>query len=183
MEISHAGVQEKIIQHARAHGAVGYTPHRNLDKMRLDWARSQDEASEVMPVTSRHMPLAAPPLHDYDDASAPRNLKNTTFCVGCAEWRWSIEFRRGASTCKTCLKIACAACGEKKEQAKYRTEDVYNFLNNKLTLSAEHVAKRERGSEDRNTRRTKENIAVSVVALDVEYTRARQPFGGPKEGA
>ena len=50
-------------------------------------------------------------------------------------------------------------------------------------LAAEHVARRERNSEDRNTRHTKDNIAVSVVALDVEYTRARQPFGGPKEGA
>ena len=29
-------VQKKIIQHARTHGAVGYTPHRNLDKMRLE---------------------------------------------------------------------------------------------------------------------------------------------------
>ena len=37
--------------------------------------------------------------------------------------------------------------------------------------------------EERNTRHTKENIAVSVVALDVECTRAHQPFGGRKEGA
>ena len=50
-------------------------------------------------------------------------------------------------------------------------------------LAAEHVARRERDLEDRNTGHTKENIAVSVAALDVEYTRGRQPFGEPKEDA
>ena len=129
---NHARLQRNIAKHARMHGAIGYTPHRNLDKMRLDWTRSQDEASDVMPVTSMHRPLATIPLHDDDGASAPKNRKNTTFCVACAEWKWSIEFRRGASTCQTCLKIACAACGENKKQAQYRREDVYNFLNKKI---------------------------------------------------
>ena len=50
-------------------------------------------------------------------------------------------------------------------------------------LAAENVARKEQNMEERNTIHTKENIAVSVVALDVEYTRARQPFGELKEGA
>ena len=50
-------------------------------------------------------------------------------------------------------------------------------------LAVKDVANWDGGSEDRNTSSTKENIAVSAVALDVEYTRARQPFGELKEGA
>ena len=103
------------MQHARTHGAVGYTPHRNLDEMRLDWVRSPSEASEVM-----------------TDASASRDRKNTTFCAGCAKWRRTTQFRSGASTCRTCLKIACAACGKNKKQTQYRTQDVYNFLNKRI---------------------------------------------------
>ena len=143
----------------------------------------EESAAISLRVRSQNVPLAATPLPCYYDTSDPRSSEGSAFCVGCAEWKQTTKFRRGASTCKTCLKIACAACGKNKEQAQYRTEDVYNFLNKKITLSAEHVAERERGSEDRNTRRTKENIAASVVALDVKYTRARQPFGGPKEDA
>ena len=111
----HARIQHDIIEHARTHGAVGYTPHRNFDKMQLDWDRSPGEAPEVMA-----------------DASASRNRKKTTFCVGCAKWRRTTQFRRGASTCGTCLKIACAACGKNKKQTQYRTQDVYNFLNKKI---------------------------------------------------
>ena len=180
---NHSTVQKKILQHARDHGAVGYTPHRNLDRMRLDWARSPDETSTVMPISRQHVPQGASPSHCYYYASDPRSSEDSTFCVDCAEWERTTEFRRGASTCKTCLRITCAACGSLLRQDKYRREDVYNFLNKKIMLAAENVARKERNTEDRNTRHTKENIAVSVVALDVEYTRARQPFGGPKEGA
>ena len=36
----HAKVQHNILWHARTHGVVGYySPHRNLDEMRLDWVR------------------------------------------------------------------------------------------------------------------------------------------------
>ena len=37
---NHAGTQRAIMKHAQMHGVVGYTPHRNLYKMRLDWTRS-----------------------------------------------------------------------------------------------------------------------------------------------
>ena len=82
---NHARLQHNIVQHARTHGAVGYTPRRNLDEMRLDWVRSPGEASEVMA-----------------DASASRDRKNTTFCAGCAKRRRTTQFRCGASKCKTC---------------------------------------------------------------------------------
>ena len=36
---NHAKIQDKIVQHARTHGAVGFTSHRNSEEMRLDWAR------------------------------------------------------------------------------------------------------------------------------------------------
>ena len=108
----HAKVQHNIVQHARMHGVVGYTPRRNLDKMRLDWVRSPGEASEVMA-----------------DASASRYRKTTTFCTGCAKWRRKNHFRRDASTCTTCLKITCAVCGERKKSTQYRSKEVYGFLN------------------------------------------------------
>ena len=114
---SHARLQHNILQHARTHGAVGYTPHRNLDEMRLDWVRSPGEASKVIA-----------------DASASRDQKYTTFCAGCAKWRRTTQFRSGASTCKTCLRIACATCGKSQKQTRYRSQDVYNFLNRRINI-------------------------------------------------
>ena len=90
----HARLQHRIVQHARTHGAVGYTPHRNLDEMRLDWVRSPAETSEVMAA-----------------ASASGNQKKTKLCAGCAKWRRTTQFRHGASTCRTCLKITYPAQG------------------------------------------------------------------------
>ena len=94
------------------HGVVGYTPRRDLDRMRLDWVRSPGEASEIMA-----------------DVSASRYRKSTTFCTCCAKWRRNNHFRRDASTCTTCLKITCAACGERKKSTQYRSREVYFFLN------------------------------------------------------
>ena len=112
---NHSGVQHTISKHARTHGAIGYTPRRNLDTMRLDWVRSPSEYSEAMA-----------------DTSASINREITSFCTGCAKWRRMAQFRSGTSTCNTCLRIACAGCGNKKKQTQYRTQDVYNFLNKKI---------------------------------------------------
>ena len=111
---NHSGVQHTISKHARTHGAIGYTPRRNLETMRLDWVRSPSEYSEAMA-----------------DTSASINREITSFCTGCAKWRRMAQFRSGTSTCNTCLRIACAGCGNKKKQTQYRTQDVYNFLNKK----------------------------------------------------
>ena len=108
----HARVEHNIVEHARMHGVVGYTPRRDLDRMRLDWVRSPGEASEIMA-----------------DVSASRYRKSTTFCTCCAKWRRNNHFRRDASTCTTCLKITCAACGERKKSTQYRSREVYFFLN------------------------------------------------------
>ena len=134
----HAKVQHNIVQHARLHGVVGYTPRRNLDKMRLDWVRSPGEASEVMA-----------------DASASRYRKTTTFCTGCAKWRRKNHFRRGASTCTTCLKITCAACGERQKQTQYKSSDVYQFLNRKVNIRCQtchRKGKKIRGSKHKTHR-------------------------------
>ena len=128
---NHARLQHNIVKHARTHGAVGYTPHRDLDRMQLDWDLSPNEASKVS--TSRklkHTSVAR--TGEASEVPTSRKRKNTTFCVGCATWKWTSEFRCGASTCSTCLKIACAACGKNKKQTQYRTQDVYNFLNKKI---------------------------------------------------
>ena len=148
-----------------------------------DGTALQDEASTVTPISSQLVSRVASPHHCSYKASDLTTRRGSAFCVDCAEWKRTTEFRRGASTGNTCLKITCAACGSLLQQDKYRREDVYNFLNKKIMLAAEHVARRERDLEDRNTGHTKENIAVSVAALDVEYTRGRQPFGEPKEDA
>ena len=74
----HVKVEDDIVQHARMHGVDGYTPRRNLDKMRLDWV---------------------------PDASTSRSRKTTTFCIGCAKWKERNHFRCGASTCIPCLQI------------------------------------------------------------------------------
>ena len=196
---SHSGVRQEIIQHAQMHDAVDYMPQPDLNAMNLHWTRSQDmtstgtpissqrlppeETSTGTPISSQHVPQDASALHCYYNASDLRNRSVSAFCVGCASWKRTTEFRRGASTCNACLQIPCSACGRKKQQHLYRTGDVYNFLNKKITLAVKDVANWDGGSEDRNTSSTKENIAVSAVALDVEYTRARQPFGELKEGA
>ena len=117
-------LHRRIIKHARTHGAVGYTAYRNLDKMRLDWIRSPDEASEVV---------------DREN--------HTRFCAGCAKWRRTTQFRRGASTCNNCLQIACAACGNAKKQTQYRSQDVYNFLNRKINARCRTC--RQKGSKRR----------------------------------
>ena len=122
---NHARLQHNIVQHARTHGAVGFRPHRNLDEMRLDWVRSLDETSE-----------------DMVDASAsrdrkiitPSERKSTIFCTGCSRWRRTNRFRCGASTCSTCLKITCGACGKSQRQTQYRTSDVYIFLNRRSNI-------------------------------------------------
>ena len=164
---NHARLHHNIIKHARTHGAVGYTPHRNLDEMRLDWVRSPVGPSEIMADASasadqknttfcasctrwrRTTPFrrvastcrtclkitcAAPgeASEVIPDASASGKQTNTTFCAGCAKWRWTTQFRRGASACRTCLKITCAACGEDKTETQYKTQDVYNFLNKRI---------------------------------------------------
>ena len=49
---NHARVQHQIVQHARTHGAIGYTPHRNLDELRLDWTWSPDDDAEVVAAAS-----------------------------------------------------------------------------------------------------------------------------------
>ena len=121
----HAKLQHRIVQHARTHGVVGYTPHRNLVEMRLDWVRSPREASE-----------------DIDNESASRYRKRikstdrirTMYCTGCAEWRRTNHFRCGASTCNTCLHITCAACGKSQKQTQYNSADVYRFLNRRKNV-------------------------------------------------
>ena len=113
----HAKIQHNIVQHARMHGVVGYTPRRNLDTMRLDWVRSPGEASDVMA-----------------DASASRYRKTTTFCTGCARWRRKNHFRHGASTCRTCLRITCAACGKSQRGTQYISHDVWRSLNTRANV-------------------------------------------------
>ena len=122
----HARLQHRIVQHARTHGAVGYTPRRNLDEMRLDWVLSPAETSEVVAAASasghqKKTELCAgcarwrPTTQFRHGASTCRTCqkeKNTTFCAGCARWRRTTQFRRGASACRTCQKITCAACGK-----------------------------------------------------------------------
>ena len=109
---NHQKVQHKIIQHARTHGTAGYTPQRNLHEMRLDWVRSPCERRNL------------------DTMQLDREI--TSFRAGCAKWRRRTQFRSGSSTCNTCLRIACAGCGNKRKQTQYRTQDVYNFLNKKI---------------------------------------------------
>ena len=133
-----------MIQHARSHGAVGYTPHRNLDEMRLDWTRSQDVTSTGTPISSQHVPQVASPLPCHYNTSDRRSLNGSTFCVDCETWKRTTEFRRGASTCSTCLRIPCSACGKKKRQLEYRTGDVYNFLTKKINARCQRCRQRGR---------------------------------------
>ena len=186
---THSRLQQQIMKHARTHSAVGYTPHRNLDKMRLDWVQLPSKSSESMADASAsrnrevttfrasdsiyrgktqpwsthtrlehkiiehgrtHVTAGYTPLINLDrkrldrvrppsessivmaEASASTHGEITTYCAGCAKWRRTSQFRRGANTCNTCLKIACAACGKEKKQMQYRSQDVYNFLNKKI---------------------------------------------------
>ena len=134
-----ARAHHKIVEHARTHGVVGYAPTRNRDKTRLDWVRSPGETSEFR----------------ADARIAPKNRKNTTFCAGCARWKQTTQFRRGASTCNTCLKITCAACGRNRKQRWYRTQDVYNFLKRKINAlcrTCRKKGKKPRGSEHKTHR-------------------------------
>ena len=77
---SHASVQKDIIQHARTHGAVGYTPHWNLDKMRVDWTRTQDDTSSGMPRSGKRQ----------KGVQLGRSLR---LCSKCGVYRVSDAFR------------------------------------------------------------------------------------------
>ena len=78
---THSRLQQQIMKHARTHSAVGYTPHRNLDKMRLDWVQLPSKSSASMA-----------------DASASRNREVTTFRASDSIYRgktqpWSTHTR------------------------------------------------------------------------------------------
>ena len=136
----------RITNHARQHGAVGYTPHRNLDDMRIDWVpekttafctgcakwRWRTQFRRGASTCSTCLKLARAVQSPRGTPEGIDRKSTTTFCAGCAKWRRTTQFRRGASTCSTCLKIACAACGKNKKQTQYKTQDVYNFLNKKI---------------------------------------------------
>ena len=114
---NHARVQDNIVQHARMHGVVGYTPRRNLDKMRLDWVRSPGEASEVMA-----------------DASASRH-RYTTTCCSCTEcgvyqalsaFRWT----KGRSRiCGSCELVPCKACAAMLSHGHFARWDILRYFN------------------------------------------------------
>ena len=159
---NHTRVHDEMIMHARTHGAVGYTPYRNLDEMRLHWVRSPCEASGVI-------------VDGY--------RKTPTFCTGCAKWRPKHQFRCGASTCKTCFKIVCAVCGKSHNETEYETTDVYHFLKRRTNIrcmtcrqkgmkmaGAKH--KTHKGEHRRKCRCTKCGLYQAVTAF--RRTRERQ---------
>ena len=89
----------------------------------------------VIPIrpSARH-PSPPAPMADVEPSTCRtcQKEKNITFCTGCARWRQTTQFRRGAIACRTCQKIPCAACGKDATETQYRTQDVYNFLNKQI---------------------------------------------------
>ena len=123
----HARVHHQIEQHARKHGAVGYLPHRNLDEMRLDWARSPGEAAEVVA-----------------DASASRvrrkNCCCSKSCKKCGVYQALSAFRCTKSRervdiCGSCELVPCAACAAMLPRGNFAAWDIRRYFN----FDAKHI--------------------------------------------
>ena len=113
---NHARMLDKIVQHARTHGAVGYTIHRNLDEMRLDWARPPDEAADVVA-----------------DASVSRVRRIKKHCEKCGIYKSIAAFRRTKSKervdiCGSCELLQCAACAAMLSRGKFAARDICRYF-------------------------------------------------------
>ena len=128
----HARVHHQIEQHARKHGAVGYLPHRNLDEMRLDWARSSNEAAKVVTDASASTVRneAAGVVADASASTVRRIKKN---CSKCGIYKSSSFFRCTKSKervgiCGSCELLQCTACDAMLSRSKFATRDVRRYF-------------------------------------------------------
>ena len=100
------------------HGAVGYTPHRNLDKMRLDWVRSPDRKW-----TREH-----------------RCTQWEHRCTQCGVYQAASAFRRikrkRVDVCHTCELVPCAACGTMLPRGNFADSDIYRYFS---PVGAKHI--------------------------------------------
>ena len=120
----HATLQHRIVQHARTHGAVGYTPHRNLDEMRLDWVRSP-KGKKIR--GSKHKTHGGARCREHR-------------CTQCGVYQTSSAFRRTkrkrVGICRTCEAVPCAACGTMLPLGKFTDSDVYRYFS---PVGAKHI--------------------------------------------
>ena len=114
-------------QASAAFSLRGVTCAEDIDADQITAPSSAASGSNLLNSTTEHG-------ETFDVDTFPRYRKNTTFCTGCAKWRRTTQFRSGASKCKTCLKIACTACGKSQKQTHYNSADVCRFLNRRKNV-------------------------------------------------
>ena len=121
---THSTVQKRMMDHARTHGVVGYTPRRNLDTMRLDWTLSRDETSAVIPRSGKRTPHAGIPDSRVRPAEAVKdavflvedNPRQTTGQKG-AQLTGSIQNKHKKRHCRKCH---CSKCGVYQVPSAFR---------------------------------------------------------------